>query len=80
MRSFTTNPIRVEFPMPKEPMLIVYWGRWADSTGEVGRWSETVIARVEGWTHSIVSHESVTQMKQMVRGAQTMRLEAGRIH
>ena len=49
LRSFTTNPIRVEFPMPKEPMRVVYWGRWADATGEVGKWSETVQARVEGW-------------------------------
>lgn len=50
LRSFTTNPIRVEFPMPKEPMLVVYWGRWADATGEVGAWSTTVQARVEGWS------------------------------
>lgn len=50
LRSFTTNPIRVEFPMPKEPKLVVYWGRWADATGEVGRWSQTVVARVEAWS------------------------------
>jgi hypothetical protein len=51
LRSFTRNPIEVEFPIPVDgPKLIVYWARWADSTGEVGRWSKTCVARVEGWT------------------------------
>ena len=49
LRSFTTNPIRVKFPVSQEPMLVVYWGRWADATGDVGPWSATVPARVEGW-------------------------------
>ena len=51
LRSYTRSPIEVEFPIPVNgPMLIVYWARWADSTGEVGRWSKTCVARVEGWT------------------------------
>ncbi len=29
---------------------MVYWGRWADATGEIGRWSQTVTARVEAWS------------------------------
>lgn len=49
LRSFTSSPMRVEFPMPAGPRMIVYWGRWADATGEVGPWSQRVTARVEGW-------------------------------
>ncbi len=49
LRSFTSSPMRVEFPTPAGPRMIVYWGRWADATGEVGPWSQRVVARVEGW-------------------------------
>jgi hypothetical protein len=49
LRSFTRSRMEVKFPMPPVPMMIVYWGRWADSKGEVGPWSQTVAARVEGW-------------------------------
>jgi hypothetical protein len=49
LRSFTKNPIHVEFPMPRRPMKVVYWARWADATGGVGPWSKTCVARVEGW-------------------------------
>ena len=49
-RSFTKNPIEAAFPVPSMPMLIVYWARWADSMGNISRYSETCIARVEGWT------------------------------
>ncbi len=31
-------------------MLICYWARWADSAGDVSRFSNTCVARVEGWT------------------------------
>ena len=50
LRSFRKSPIEVEFPVPMSgPMLVVYWGRWADAKGDVGPFSETCIARVEGW-------------------------------
>lgn len=49
LRSFTSSPMRVQFPTPAGPRMIVYWGRWADATGEVGPWSKRVVARVEGW-------------------------------
>jgi hypothetical protein len=45
--------MEVQFPIPSEPMLFVYWARWADSTGEVSRWSKPCVARVEGWTSSM---------------------------
>ena len=38
LRSFTTTPMRVKHPVPVEPMLLVYWARWADAKGEVGPW------------------------------------------
>jgi hypothetical protein len=50
LRSFTASPIEVEFPVPMSgPMLVVYWGRWADGKGNVGPFSKTCVARVEGW-------------------------------
>jgi hypothetical protein len=48
VRSFTTNPIRVKHPVPPSPMLVVYWARWADATGDVGEFSPPVRARIEG--------------------------------
>jgi hypothetical protein len=50
VRSFTKNPIELVHPMPSVPMLIVYWARWADATGEVGPWSKTLVTRAEGWS------------------------------
>jgi hypothetical protein len=50
LRSFTRSPMEVKFPIPSEPMLIVYWAKWADSTGETSRWSRPCVARLEGWT------------------------------
>lgn len=52
LRSYTRSPMEVEYPIPSQPMLIVYWGRWADSTGNTSRWSKTCVARVEGWTNN----------------------------
>ncbi len=48
--SFSKSPIEVKFPIPKTPMLVVYWARWANNVGEVSSFSRTCIARVEGWT------------------------------
>lgn len=50
--SFTTSRMEVTYPIPSEPMLVVYWGRWADARGRVGRFSKTCTARVEGWSQS----------------------------
>jgi hypothetical protein len=50
LRSFSSSPIEVEFPVPMSgPMLVVYWARWADAKGNVGPFSKTCVARVEGW-------------------------------
>ncbi|MFG0331213.1 MAG: hypothetical protein ACF8PN_15100 [Phycisphaerales bacterium] len=55
LRSFTTSPMRVKFPKPDAPRLVVYWARWADTRGEVGRWSPTVVAGVEGWPMEVAT-------------------------
>ena len=44
--SFSTSRIEVRFPIPSEPMLVVYWARWADEKGNVSRFSQTCVA---GW-------------------------------
>lgn len=53
LRSYSKNPIEVKLPIPgapaDRPMLLVYWGRWADATGEVGCFSRATVAKVEGW-------------------------------
>lgn len=49
--SRTGHKIEVEYPVPiSGPMLVVYWVRWANATGGVGKFSKTCVARVEGWT------------------------------
>lgn len=48
LRSFTTSRMEVEFPVSSVPMMVVYWGRWADTRGNVGPFSPTCVARVEG--------------------------------
>ena len=50
MRSYSTSRFETEFPVMSDgtPMLVVYWGRWADSRGGFGPFSQTCVARVEG--------------------------------
>jgi len=51
LRSFTRNPIVLAPPMARVPMRVVYWARWADSTGNVGPLSATAVAWIEGGSH-----------------------------
>jgi hypothetical protein len=54
LRSYSRSPIKLAPPMCRVPMMIVYWGRWADAIGNVGPWSKTVSTRIEGyWPHAI---------------------------
>ncbi len=50
LRSFTTSRFEVVYPMVADgtPMVVCYWGRWADASGGVGPFSRTCVARVEG--------------------------------
>jgi hypothetical protein len=53
LRSFSRSPIRITPPMTRVPMLVVYWGRWADAVGNVGPWCGTVVSRVEGHSRHV---------------------------
>lgn len=50
LRSYTRSPIKLAPPICRVPMLVVYWGRWADATGSVGPFCGTVVSRIEGWS------------------------------
>lgn len=52
LRSYTRSPIKIIPPMATVPMRVVYWGRWADSTGNVGPFSRTAAGWVEGGSMS----------------------------
>jgi hypothetical protein len=61
LRSYATSPIEARFPMPSEPMLIVYWARWANNKGDHGRFCQTCFARVEGWSKGTANLPEHTQ-------------------
>lgn len=50
LRSYTRSPILLTPPMARVPMRVVYWARWADSAGNVGPFSATAVAWIEGGT------------------------------
>jgi len=54
LRSYTRSPIVLIPPMARVPMRVVYWGRWADSSGNVGPFSNTVTAWIEGGSHHLM--------------------------
>jgi hypothetical protein len=52
--SYRTSPIIIAPPMPRVPMRVVYWGRWAGSgsgPGNVGPFSATCAGWIEGGSH-----------------------------
>jgi hypothetical protein len=51
LRSYTRSPVVVAPPLARVPMRVVYWGRWADAAGNVGPFSATASAWVEGGSH-----------------------------
>lgn len=54
LRSYTRSPIIVVPPIARVPMRVVYWGRWADSTGQVGPFSATAVGWIEGGSHAML--------------------------
>lgn len=54
LRSYTRSPIKLIPPMARVPMRVVYWGRWADSQGNVGPFSTTAAAWIEGGSHQLL--------------------------
>jgi hypothetical protein len=51
LRSYTRSPVRLTPPIARVPMRVVYWGRWADSLGNVGPFGATAVAWIEGGSH-----------------------------
>jgi hypothetical protein len=52
--SYRTSPIVIAPPMPRVPMRVVYWGRWAGSgsgPANVGPFSATCAGWIEGGSH-----------------------------
>ena len=60
LRSYSRSPIKLSPPVARVPMLVVYWARWADATGNVGPFCRTVVSRVEGVSSTMLS---VNRMK-----------------
>jgi hypothetical protein len=53
LRSYNKSPLRLQPPMPRVPMRVVYWGRWADAAGNVGPFSATAVGWIEGGSHHL---------------------------
>ena len=51
LRSYTRSPVKLTPPIARVPMRVVYWGRWADSSGNVGPFSATAAGWIEGGSH-----------------------------
>jgi hypothetical protein len=49
LRSFKRSPLTIEYPKCDEPMRIVYWGCWADSSGKQGPFSQTLATKFVGF-------------------------------
>jgi hypothetical protein len=54
LRSYVRSPIRLVPPMAERPMRVVYWGRWADASGDVGPFSAAAVGWVEGGSHHLM--------------------------
>jgi hypothetical protein len=71
VRSYTTSRFEVEYPVMADgtPMLVVYWGRWADARGGVGPFSQPCVARVEGGALPELVYRGVDQPRRALPGA-----------
>lgn len=54
LRSYVRSPIRLVPPMADRAMRVVYWGRWADASGNVGPFSAAAAGWVEGGSHHLM--------------------------
>ncbi len=54
LRSFSRSPIVLVPPLAKVPMRVVYWARWADTSGNVGPFSDTCVAWIEGGSNHML--------------------------
>ena len=72
LRSFSRSPIRVAPPICRVPMLVLYWGRWADAIGNVGPFSQTVVSRIEGWSRHVMMHDPKSRRPEQVRALEDL--------
>ncbi len=54
LRSYVKSPVVLTPPLAERPMRVVYWGRWADSSGGVGPMSRAAAGWVEGGSHHLM--------------------------
>lgn len=71
VRSFTRNPISLDWPKPASPRLVTYFARWADSTGEVGPFSLALPTTIVGGKGAIAAMhaDSAGEQVQLKRAA-----------
>jgi hypothetical protein len=65
LRSYTKSPIKLTPPMARVPMRVVYWGRWADTQGNVGPFSATAAGWIEGGSHALLPGGTGLQLNQL---------------
>jgi hypothetical protein len=65
LRSYTRSPIKLIPPMARVPMRVVYWGRWADSQGNVGPFSATAVGWIEGGSQAFLPGGTGMVMSRM---------------
>lgn len=73
--SYTKSPIVIAPPMPKVPMRVLYWGRWAGSGSgpeNVGPFSATAAGWIEGGTHNYLPGGLALQMGDFGRNQQKL--------
>jgi hypothetical protein len=73
--SYTRSPIVIAPPMPRVPMRVLYWGRWAGSGGgpeNVGPFSATAAGWIEGGTHGYLPGGLSLQMGNFGRDQQKL--------
>lgn len=74
--SYTRSPMRVAFPIPDQPMRVVYWAQWADAQGNVGPLCRAVKARVEGYENGGMALPRGNGSKQRQKIAITSAMKA----
>jgi hypothetical protein len=57
--SYTRTPFKIAYPKTNVPMRVVYWGRWANNTGETGPFSRPLVAPLDSemWSHLLPGPE-----------------------
>ncbi len=76
LRSFVKSPVVLRPPMADRPIRVVYWGRWADASGEVGPMSRAAAGWVEGGSHHLIGVQVPGSAHARPEAVDTARLAA----